>query len=101
MERPLPKSNSRGVTQNVTLWHDDKVGYGRPPRHSRWKKGQSGNPRRIYKRAPKSAIALIDAEFAKEITIIENETKRQVTVLEAILLQLWRLEMSGNRYATR
>ena len=24
---------------------DDEVGYGKPPRHSRWKKGQSGNPR--------------------------------------------------------
>mgnify|MGYP000126707642 CR=1 FL=1 len=24
---------------------DDEVGYGKPPKHSRWKKGQSGNPR--------------------------------------------------------
>ncbi len=23
---------------------DDKVGYGRPPKHTRYKKGQSGNP---------------------------------------------------------
>lgn len=22
-----------------------QVGYGKPPKHSRWKKGQSGNPR--------------------------------------------------------
>lgn len=25
--------------------NDEKVGYGKPPKHSRWKKGQSGNPR--------------------------------------------------------
>lgn len=24
---------------------DDTIGYGRPPTHSRWQKGQSGNPR--------------------------------------------------------
>jgi hypothetical protein len=41
------------------------------------------------------------AEFAEEITIIENETKRRGPVFEAILLQLWRQEMSGSRYATR
>ncbi len=23
---------------------DDEVGYGKPPRHTRFKKGQSGNP---------------------------------------------------------
>ena len=24
--------------------NDDDVGYGRPPKKTRWKKGQSGNP---------------------------------------------------------
>jgi hypothetical protein len=80
---------------------DDKVGYGRPPRHSQWKKGQSGNPRRRYNRVPKGVVELIDTQFAKEIVIIENRTKRRVSVLEAILLQLWRKEMSGDRHASR
>jgi hypothetical protein len=50
---------------------------------------------------PKGVVDLIDTEFAKEIVIIENRTKRRVTVLEAMLLQLWRKEMSGDRHASR
>jgi hypothetical protein len=42
---------------------DYKVGYKRPPQHSQWKKGQCGNPKRQYKRAPKGTVALIDAAF--------------------------------------
>jgi hypothetical protein len=50
---------------------------------------------------PIGVVELIDTQFAKEIDIIENRSKRRVSVLEAILLQLWRKEMSGDRNATR
>jgi hypothetical protein len=30
-----------------------EIGYGNPPKHSRWKKGQCGNPKRIRKRPGK------------------------------------------------
>jgi hypothetical protein len=32
------------------------VGYGRPPREARWKKGQSGNPRRRKPKLREGAV---------------------------------------------
>jgi hypothetical protein len=39
------------------------VGYGRPPEHSKWKKGQCGNPARIRKRTAKPIVAMIDDRY--------------------------------------
>jgi hypothetical protein len=62
-------------------------------------KGQCGNPKRQYKRAPKGTVALIDAAFAEQIDIVENGASRRVSVFEAIFLQLWTKEMSGDKRA--
>src|ERR1700730_179194 len=78
---------------------DYELGYNRPPQHTQWKKGQCGNPERQYKRTPKGTVALIDAAFAKQVGIGENGVSRRVTVFEAILIQLWIKEMSGDKRA--
>jgi hypothetical protein len=44
-------------------------------------------------------VALIDAEFAKQIDIVQNGESRRVSVFEAIFLQLWIKEMSGEKRA--
>lgn len=80
---------------------DREVGYGRPPKHSQWKKGQCGNPNRIYKRPCKGVVDIIDAQFATPIVIAEGGTRRRVTIFEAILLQLCLKELSGDSRATR
>src|SRR2546430_15170358 len=67
-----------------------EVGYGRPPKSTRWKKGQCGNPNRIRKRAPKRAVEMIDEFFAAEIDVVENGISRRVSNFEAIVLQQWR-----------
>jgi hypothetical protein len=55
----------------MSLQHKDgEGGYKRPPKHTQWKKGQCGNPRRQYKRALKGTVALIDATFAEQVDII-------------------------------
>ena len=77
-----------------------EVGYKRPPKHTQWKNGQCGNPKRQYKRAPRGTVALIDAAFEKQITIVEKGESRRVSVFEAILLQLWAKEISGDKRAT-
>ena len=66
-----------------------EVGHGRPPKQTRWKKGQSGNPKRIRKRTSKPVSEMIDEFFAGEIDIVENGLSRRVSNFEAILLQLW------------
>ena len=37
---------------------DEGVGYRRPPKHTRWKKGQCGNPGRKRKRALKGTAEI-------------------------------------------
>jgi Family of unknown function (DUF5681) len=72
-----------------------EVGYGRPPKSTRWKKGQCGNPNRVRKRAPKRVVEMIDEFFAAEIDIVENGISRRVSNFEAIVLQLWRKAVTG------
>jgi hypothetical protein len=45
-------------------------------------------------------VALIDAAFEAEIDIVEKGVSRRVSVFEAILIQLWIKEMSGEKRAT-
>lgn len=61
-----------------------------PPKATRWKKGQCGNPNRVRKRAPKRVVEMIDEFFAAEIDVVENGISRRVSNFEAIVLQLWR-----------
>ena len=46
---------------------DSKVGYGKPPKHSRFKKGQSGNPRGKPRGTKNSATLLRQALLASVI----------------------------------
>jgi Family of unknown function (DUF5681) len=79
---------------------DGAVGYKNPPQATRWKKGQCGNSKPQCKRKPKGTVALIDAAFAEQIDIVENGASRRVSAFEAILLQLWKKEIAGDKRAT-
>jgi hypothetical protein len=48
------------------------IGYGKPPEHSKWKKGQCGNPKRIRKRPVKPVAELVDEFFAREVEVIDD-----------------------------
>jgi hypothetical protein len=75
-----------------------EVGYGRPPKETRWKKGQSGNagPK---KRKLASTMEIIDRLLAEPVEIIENGIPRKVSTLEAILMRLFASEVSGSKRA--
>lgn len=75
------------------------VGYGRPPQHSKWKKGQCGNPARTRKHSDKPVAALIDQFFAREIDIVENGITQRRTAFEIIFLQLCNKAMARNTRA--
>jgi hypothetical protein len=66
---------------------DYAVGYGKPPRHSRFKRGQSGNPRG---RAPgaKNLKTLLSEALNEYVIVTENGGRRKVTKREAIIKQL-------------
>lgn len=77
-----------------------KVGYGRPPLPTRWKKGQSGNSRKKPKR-PENVTESLNRLLLSPVTLALNGETRSVPALEAIVSQLQLKEMSGNSRATR
>ena len=66
---------------------DYKVGPGRPPLHTRFKKGQSGNPRG-RPGGSKSLKTLLSEALSEPVIITENGRRRKITKREAIVRQV-------------
>lgn len=69
--------------------HNDgyAVGYGKPPRRTRFKKGQSGNPRGRPKGTKCLAAVLMQA-LTETVVVTENGRRRKITKLEVMTKQL-------------
>ncbi len=76
------------------------VGYGKPPRHSQFKKGQSGYPRGRRK-GSKNLSTLIPSVLKERVTITEHGKRRTITKLEAMTKQLANKGASGDPKATQ
>jgi hypothetical protein len=66
---------------------DYEVGYGKPPRHTRFKKGQSGNPRGRPK-GSKNLPTLLTEALNESVVVAENGRRRKITMRQAIIKQL-------------
>ena len=66
---------------------DYEVGYGKPPHHTRFVKGQSGNPRG-RPRGAKNMKTLLNKALNEFVTVTENGGRRKVSKREAIATQL-------------
>src|SRR5258705_13111656 len=75
--RPMPRDNEG----------DYEVGYGKPPRDTRFKKGQSGNPRGRPPGA-KNLKTLLSEALNEMVVVTENGGRRKVTKRRAIITQL-------------
>ena len=74
---------------------DYEVGYGKPPKHTQFKPGQSGNPRGRPRRT-KNIERLIQAELDKVITVTEGGRTKHATKRELIVTQLINRAIKGD-----
>jgi hypothetical protein len=78
---------------------DYEIGYGRPPKTTQWKKGQSPNPG-----GQSSRRSIDDAETIRKllltpVKVTVNGVPKRVAALKVILEQLWNKGMAGDRRA--
>jgi len=66
---------------------DYAVGYGKPPRHTGFQKGQSGNPKGRPKGSKNLATLLAEA-LDEKVQITEDGKRRRVTKRELVIKQL-------------
>jgi len=78
-----------------------QVGYGRPPHHTRWRPGQTGNPKRKRGKAPPGADEIIDALLDKRLTVVRNGENQTLTGFQAIVVQLLAKVSLGNQGALK
>src|SRR5215467_1576536 len=71
------------------------VGRGRPPVATRWKPGQSGNPKG-RPQGSKNLLTILDKALNKKIRIQENGKWRTITTREAIATRLVHDSIKGN-----
>ncbi len=79
---------------------DYDVGYGKPPKHSRFKPGQSGNPRGRKKKeiCPNNIVRGV---LEEKISIRDANGSRSVTNLEALIRRLLKDSFAGKVASTR
>lgn len=79
---------------------DYQVGYGKPPVETRFKPGESGNPRGRPKRIP-TLPELIQREAKRRIEIVEDGERHRVTKLDALAKRLLQGALKGNARDTQ
>ena len=79
---------------------DYEVGYGKPPRHTRFRKGQSGNPSGRSKES-KNLATLLKEALNERVIVAENGGRRKITMREAIIRQLVKRSATADLRATK
>jgi Family of unknown function (DUF5681) len=76
------------------------VGYGKPPAHRRFQKGQSGNPAGRPKGSANLSTQLMRA-LSERVAVTSNGRRKTISKLEAIATQLSNKAASGDLTAIR
>ena len=91
---------------NRTRQRDYAIGYGRPPKHTRFRKGQSGNPRgrpRGDTRAipPVGLSQVLRKAAGRPVSMTVDGRRTRTTLAEAIIQQLLGKAAKGDHRSTK
>jgi Family of unknown function (DUF5681) len=75
-----------------------EVGYGKPPEHTRFKPGQSGNPKG-RKPGSRNVMTLLEQTLFDTVKVRENGKVRRVPAIQACLLNLRNQAIKGDSKA--
>lgn len=82
-----------------------EVGYGRPPKSRQFKKGQSGNPQGVNRKASASIVPdlkpILERALNAKVNLRRGERDEIVTKAEAIIHQMTEQAVNGDRNARR
>ena len=77
-----------------------KGGYGKPPKHSQFKKGQSGNPKGRPKKSH-NFDAIVESVIMGPVTIHNSGKKEEVPALKALAMKMLNDALNGNHASGR
>src|ERR1700722_1696395 len=98
-ERPLSDARRPPMPAND---HDGsyEVGFGRPPKQTRFRPGNSGNPAGRPK-GKRNLATVLEKSLQEKVVINENGTRKVITKLEAAVKQLVNRAAGGDLSALR
>lgn len=88
----MPKSGGAGKDRSY------RVGYGRPPQHSQFKKGQSGNSRG-RKKGRRNLRDVVVATLDERVWVREGESRRKISKTEALVRTTVNRAIAGDQKA--
>ncbi len=78
----------------------DEVGYGKPPKSSQFRPGQSGNPKGRPKGARNFKTEVREV-MKTRMTVTQNGKQKRITTRKAMVLRLTEKALSGNNQSMR
>jgi hypothetical protein len=73
----------------------NKVGYAKPPKHTRFTKGRSGNPKG-RPTGPKNLATMMIEELTQTVAIVENGKRTKIPKIRAAVRQALNRAMAGD-----
>jgi hypothetical protein len=105
-DRDEPRQDQPALSDETVrkIWDllNHGVGYKRPPKHTRFKKGQSGNPKGRPRKnnlglgAGRSANRLALQEADRRITLTDASGPSEITAIEAVIRKQLATALKGN-----
>jgi hypothetical protein len=92
----MSKSNPPAVPKNANDNAAYSVGYGKPPTHTKYAKGKSGNPSGRPKGSKKKLSLVLQEVFEQTVSVGVNGKSRKLPLIEAMATKVVAMALSGD-----